>query len=383
MEKTIKPLSFSQIALYQSCPLGYKLRYIDGLKPKDKWYFSFGSTLHLCVEYFFRVNVPPPPSLDQLLQFCDQNWLPNGYESGEEELKYKAYGKEILRRFWEIHGTDFRMPIAVEKPFYIDINGVKLRGYIDRVDKLESGGLAIVDYKTNKDLFTNDYLEEDLQLTLYQAAAEEIWQLPVHKLTLYHLRSNTPCSCGPRDGAHLEQARRLVREVAENIASQKFPAVENQNCPCDFPEYCPYFRQRYITPEPPHQEILPGLAVADAVESYVCLQDQIKELQPKLDEIKERIISFCQSQELKRVYGYDHAITYNMVERTVFSEDDVKEILQMAGLWERVLSLDQSRLKQLLADDSLPTDIRRKLEALRRVIPTYPQLRVRKMREED
>ena len=85
------------------------------------------------------------------------------------------------------------MPIAVEKSFYLDIDGIKLRGFIDRVDKLESGGLAIIDYKTNKELFTAAYLADDLQLTTYQMAAEQMWGLPVESLTLYHLRSNTAC----------------------------------------------------------------------------------------------------------------------------------------------------------------------------------------------
>ena len=164
----MKPLSYSQISLYQSCPLNYKLQYIDGLKPRDKWYFSFGRTMHMCAEYFFKVRVPPPPSLEELLQFYEENWLSEGYESTEEEARYRAYGREILAEFWEIHQAGFRMPIAVERLFHIDIEGVKLTGYIDRVDKLDSGRLSIVDYKTNKELFTTEDLEKDLQLTLYQ-----------------------------------------------------------------------------------------------------------------------------------------------------------------------------------------------------------------------
>ena len=170
--------------------------------------------MHRCVERFFKVSTPPPPSLETLLQFYEQNWLSVGYESAEEETKYKDYGKEILTRFREIHSADFRLPVAVERMFYIDIDGIKLRGFIDRVDKLESGGLSIVDYKTNKELFSADYVEEDLQLTLYQLAAVQTWRLPVERLTLYHLRSNTACSCPPRDEARLEQARQLVLEVA-------------------------------------------------------------------------------------------------------------------------------------------------------------------------
>ncbi len=378
----MNPLSYTQISLYQSCPLLYKLQYIDGLKPKDKWYFSFGTTMHLCAEYFFKVRVPPPPSLDELLQFYEKNWLSEGYESVEEEARYRAYGKEILSKFWEIHSADFRMSVAVERMFYIDIEGVKLRGYIDRVDKLDSGGLSIVDYKTNQKLFTQDDLESDLQLTLYQLAAEQTWYLPVERLTLYHLRSNTPCSCQPRDKKQLNEARRLVLEVAENIAEKKFPAIENQYCPCDFPEHCPYYRQK-IAPELKETDILRGMAADEAVEKYVSLQGQIRELQLQLEETKQMIIDFCQAEGLNRVYGREHAITYKLVERAGFNEDEVRALLEPEGLWNRVLSLDQSNLNQLITDEEVAKDIRDKLEALRQVISSSPRLWVRRLIEEE
>jgi len=377
----MKPLSYTQISLYQSCPLCYKLQYIDGLKPKDKWYFSFGSTLHLCAQYFFKVRVPPPPSLEELLQFYEENWISEGYESAEEEAKYKTYGREILSKFWEIHNADFRMPVAVERIFYIDIEGIKLRGFFDRVDKLDSGGLSIVDYKTNQALFTQDDLEKNLQLTLYQLAAEQTWHLPVERLTLYHLRSNTPCSCAARDEARLEEARRLVLEVAEDITEGKFPATENQYCPCDFAEYCPYYRQKVAPLK--ETDILRGMAVDEAVEHYVSLQAQIKELESQLEEIKQMITNFCQAEGLNRVYGREHAITYKLVEKTGFSEGEVRALLEPEGLWHRVLSLDQSRLKQLITDEAVAKDIRHKLEALRQVISASPRLWVRRLIEEE
>ena len=372
--------------MYQSCPLQYKLQYIDGLKPKDKWYFSFGTTMHSCVERFFKVSTPPPPSLEELLNYYEEKWISRAYESPEEEARYKEYGKEILTRFWEIHSKDFQMPIALERRFYLDIEGIKLMGYMDRVDKLESGGLSIIDYKTNKELFTSDYLADDLQLTIYQLAAEQTWQLPVEMLTLYHLRSNTACTCPPREETQLDRTRRLVLEVAENIEQGKFPATENQFCPCDFAEHCPYYRHQYLTiaPEQPAQQgVLPGIAAVDAVERYAALQAEIKELEEQLNEAKKTIIEYCQSEDLNRVFGNEYEITYKLAERTGFSEDEVRTILEPEGLWEKVLGLDQSRLKELLADKSTAEELKKKLESVRRVTSSFPQLRLKKLTEEE
>jgi len=381
----IKPLSFTKINLYRTCPLQYKLQYIDGLKPKFKWYFSFGSTLHTCAEHFFKVNVPPPPTLDELLGYYEDNWRGAGYPSPEEEARHKEYGREILIRFWELHYEGFQMPLAIEKLFNIDVDGIKLRGYIDRVDKLASGGLSIIDYKSNREFFTNDYLENDLQLTLYQLAAEQLWQLPVERLALYHLRSNTPCNCAPRDSAQLEGARQLMRDVAEGITAEIFPARENQYCPCDFPQYCPYYRHLYIGEKIlPSKDDTPGrLEITDAVAQYASLQQQIKSLQSDLGKLKEDIVAFCEAKELNRIYGDEHTLTYKLVARTGFSEEEVRALLAPEGLWERVLSMDASLVKELIAGDEASAEIRQQLTALQQVISRYPQLWLGKNEEKD
>jgi len=376
----MRPLSYSQISLYQSCPLCYKLQYIDGLETRDKGYFSFGTTIHKCAEYFFKVKVPPPPSLERLLQFYENNWLSAGYESAEEEASYRAYGRELLARFCELHQPDFHMPIAVEWMFNIDVEGVKLRGFIDRIDKLDSGGLAIIDYKTDRELFTNDYLARNLQLTLYQMAVAQSWFLPVERLTLYHFRSNTPCSCPPRDQAQLEEAKKLVLAVAEGIEAGRFPATESQRCPCDFPEHCPYYRHKFA---PDGEAGISGEAVAGAVGRYVSLQGQIKELQLELNELKQKLADFCQAEGLKRLYGSDYALTYKMVEKSGFSEEEVRALLEPEGLLDRVLSLDPAKLKELITDQAVARDIRDKLAALRQVISSYPQFWPRRLVEEE
>jgi putative RecB family exonuclease len=381
----MRPLSYSQISTYQQCPLLYKLQYIDGLKPKEKSYFSFGSTVHAAVEFFYRRKLPVPPTLEELIANYEANWQSEGYESPEEEDKYRAYGREILQNFWQTNRVSFRLPVATEHRFYIDIAGIKLGGIIDRVDKLDSGGLSVVDYKTSREFFTREHLENDLQLSLYQIAAEKTWMLPVERLTLYHLRSNTPCTCEPRNKEQLETARQTVITVAGNIEKGDFAPTENNYCPCDFPEYCPFYKQKYAPVETKVGETATqsGIVVPEAVERYVAIKSRITALELELDELKDQLVFFCESQKLNRLYGPQHALTFRRIERLGFSEAEVKALLEPLGLWAEVLGFNEAMVKQFMESCEITSNIRRELEKLRKVKSAYSQFNIKKLTDEE
>lgn len=383
----MKPLSYTQVSRYRTCPLWYKLQYIDKLKPKVRFYLSFGDIIHQCAEYFYKVPVPPPPSLEKLLQFYEKNWISQGYESTEQEGQYKDYGRKLLTEFWQLHQPVFKMPVAVEQQFYLSVaDGIVLGGKIDRVDKLEDG-LSIVDYKTNQSLFTVEQLEQDLQLTFYQLAVESMWKLPVKKLTLYHLRSNTPVSCLGRSARRLAEARQLVLDVAEGIQNKIFPAIENALCgSCDFPQFCPYHKQECAPEEAidsPACRALLGKQANEVVEQYAALQAQKKEIESQIDQLKEQIAQYCQMHEYKRIFGSEHAITFKTIERTGFDENKVREILEPTGMWPRVLKYDPTLVKALLEEDYVKGELRKKLESLKEITSSFNMLTVKKIKGEE
>ncbi|MCF7634953.1 MAG: hypothetical protein LLF82_000419 [Dehalococcoides mccartyi] len=373
----MRPLSYSQIDQYQSCPLKYRFLYIDGLKPPAKGYFSFGTTLHDCAEYFFRVKVPPPPSLENLMEYYRLHWRSEGYESAEAEENYRQLGGKILADFHRIHSADFHMPLAVEHQYTVNLDGVKLTGKIDRVDKLPSGELCIIDYKSNKDLFSAEYVQNNLQLSLYQLAVEQIWFLPVGELCLYHLRSNTAMRCPARSKEVIADARNLVLEVAEKIEKAIFPACENSFCPCDFAHLCPLYRHKYAPP--PQLPQAPPVDISHAVEEYVELQSRKGEIEARIDTLKEAIIEYCRANSLGRVFGSEHALSYKEVLRTAYNNKAVRDLLEPLGLWNQVSSLDKTLLEEYLETDACGQALKKRILALKEVISSSPRLYVKQV----
>ena len=120
-----------------------------------------------------------------------------------------------------------------------------------------------------------------------------------------------------------------------------------------------------------------------SVERYVALQKEIKGLEMELKELKEMITAYCQERGLKRVYGKGHALTYGVRETTSYSEPEVKALLEPEGLWPRVLGFDQYKLRELIKDETVADELRRKLAELKQVVSANPQLWVRRLAEEE
>lgn len=235
----MRPLSWSAISTYLTCPLKYKFQYIDGLEERPRAAQSFGRSLHSALEFFFsRID---PPTIKEVLDYYDRHWEPGGYKDAAEEQRFRDLGREILVDFSNIHLRDFRSSLAVEHRFTTEIDGIPIKGYIDRLEANPAGGLVIIDYKSNFSPITPEDVRESDQLALYQLALEQAAGRRVHALQLYHLRSLTPVQIPAHSEGRLAQVRATIHSVSEGIQRGRFEPQKNDWCPCDFWERCPLF----------------------------------------------------------------------------------------------------------------------------------------------
>ncbi|GAH27364.1 unnamed protein product, partial [marine sediment metagenome] len=277
-----------------------------------------------------------PPTLDELLNYYEENWESEGYKSKRDEKKHLELGKKILEEFHKINSKDYKIPIAVERSFNVDLDRIILTGIIDRVDKLPSGNLEIIDYKSGKRLPSIKELDEDLQLSIYHIAAEKIWGILPEKLTIYHLRSNTTFSTH-RKPDQIKKTIEIVFDVLNDIEKRKFEAKESPLCSfCDFHQFCPEFAHKYEIEESP-QMILGEVNIPESIKDYVQTKEKIKELNVKANEIGDAIIRYCEDKGFSRVYGEKYSVTISKVEKKGYEEDEVKKLLEDEDLWQNVL----------------------------------------------
>jgi RecB family exonuclease len=233
-------MSYSAVSAYEKCPLSYRFQYIDGLEVKPSPYLSYGRSLHDALEWLYGRDVPEPPPLDELISYLDSCWCSEGYADSDEEESYLRHARDVLAQFYHKNIEDFRLPLAVEERFEIDMDDFVLSGVIDRVDRHLDGSYEIIDYKTNRRLPDLRRLREDLQLPIYQLACAEVWGISPSKLTFYYLVPNQRYSTKPRDQQGLQRVRERLKRVAESISEGAFPATPNRLCPwCSFEDVCP------------------------------------------------------------------------------------------------------------------------------------------------
>ena len=302
VEETPIRLSYSSISTYELCPLQYKLRYLEGKPGRRTPALAFGESLHEALRRFHARPVPVAPTVAQLVGFLDDAWERGAYRSAEEERQYRDHAKEVLIAYHRDNAEAFRVPVALEQRFQIDVDGVTVSGIIDRMDRHPDGSYEIVDYKTNRRLPPRKYVEHDLQLSIYYLAAWEVWGILPDRLTLYFLLPGQPMTV-TRTPEDLDTTRSRIAEVAAGIRSGAFAPRENRLCDwCDYQASCPLFAHRFEREETP-------VDIGAAVDEWIGLKRRLREDAQRLEELAVVIHDYCGRTGLERLFGQDAAVT--------------------------------------------------------------------------
>ncbi len=129
--------------------------------------------------------------------------------------------------------------MSLEHRFLVETPAFTLSGVIDRIDRCADGTYEIIDYKTNKKLPSVADLQRDIQLPLYQLAAERVLGIKPGRLTFYYLVPDQRYSTSPQPSERMAELERHVADIAARIEAGDFAPRPNHLCPwCDFSGLC-------------------------------------------------------------------------------------------------------------------------------------------------
>jgi RecB family exonuclease len=339
-ENPIK-LSYSSISTYELCPLQYRFRYIEAKPGRRTPALGFGESLHEALRRFHAQPVPVAPPLEVLLGHLDDAWDAAAYRSEQEERAYHSHAREVLIAYHRDNARTFRMPVALEQRFQIDVDGVKVSGVIDRMDRAADGSYEIIDYKTSRRLPPRKYVETDLQLSIYHLAAYEVWGILPERLTLYFLLPGQPVTV-TRTAGDLAATRARIAEVAAKIRAGAFEPKENRLCDwCDYQAQCPLFAHRFSKEETP-------VDIGATVDEWIATKRRLVRDADRLEELSATIHTYCEDTGLQRLFGDDAAVTRYTRTENVYDDTAVRRVLEPLGLLDHVSRVEYAAVDALL-----------------------------------
>ena len=237
-------LSATDITLYRTCPLKYKFARVFGIPQETTINQRFGIVIHQVLERFHGHQTAAEGeaeagTLEHLMGLFAAAWRRSGFGESDDELQFREKAIDALHRYHAREVASGSHPRWVERKFDFRIGPHHLRGRVDRVDQLPSGGYELIDYKTGDPKPVRE-LESDVQLAIYRLAAREAWRLEGAAGSYWYVLADEKVAVGgsPDD---LERVEGVVLEVGEGILGQDFePRPSPEICSwCDFKLICP------------------------------------------------------------------------------------------------------------------------------------------------
>jgi RecB family exonuclease len=234
-------LSPTRLRLYIFCPKAYHYYYVKGLHWGEiTAASSFGGSLHRALQAFHEAGALAPPSVEDLLENFRSSWTTAGYQDSVQEADHREAGETILRQYFETAQVPEREAVLVERQVKWEYSEYILVGKIDRMDRLPTGELDVIDYKSGRREITEEEVRGSLAMAVYQLIVSR--QHPDTPVLATVLCLPTGASATVRRTPdELDELEREISLMAARIlAETDYTATPGPHCAhCAFERICP------------------------------------------------------------------------------------------------------------------------------------------------
>ena len=245
----LKTLSPSRAGDFKTCPQLFKFRAIDRLPEPPSIYQARGTTAHLALQRLFDLPTAErsPEALYDLFRAA---WVEvrdgeyaDLFADTDAERSWGVESLELLANYFAVEDPRTFDPLERELDMTEDLDGLTIRGILDRMEESPDGRLIITDYKTGKAPPERYALPAFFALKIYALLIRRRTGHAPDALKLIYLNGPTtyeiPVS-DPQLDAMDRQLRALWVTIDRALESGDFPARPGPLCNwCSFQEICP------------------------------------------------------------------------------------------------------------------------------------------------
>ena len=251
--------SHSRLSSFEQCPRKFQYRYLWKIPAEGESIEGFvGKRVHEVLERLHRVSEQHgAPSLPKVLSRFQQMFA-DAYDAGRVRIAregtpldfYRALGEQCLRNYYNEHYPfDRDETLALEEHLSFELGDggrYAVQGFVDRIARTRDGTIEIQDYKTSARVPSQDEVDVDRQLALYQIGVGARFgaQRPVRLVWRYLRQRRTLVSTRTPEqlGLLAVQTRALIDEIRSETV---FEAKPSALCRwCEYREGCPASPER-------------------------------------------------------------------------------------------------------------------------------------------
>jgi putative RecB family exonuclease len=245
-------LSPSRASDFMTCPLLFRFRTIDRLPEAPSREATRGTVVHSVLERLFGLPAGER-SVERAAALVEPAWadllaaepeLAELFGTPDELAGWLESARELVGSYFTLEDPQRLEPAARESLVQVVLpTGLRLRGYVDRLDRAPTGAVRVVDYKTGK---CPDPLFEARALFQMKFYALVIWRtegvIP-SVLQLMYLADRTVLRYTPHQ-AELEATERkleaLQAAIEASLERGEFQARPGRLCDwCSHKALCP------------------------------------------------------------------------------------------------------------------------------------------------
>ncbi len=247
-----RSLSPSKVSSFTDCALAFRFSAIDRLPDPPTVATTRGTLVHAALERLHLLD-PAERTLDAGLACLDEAAaaLPDDadYQSlalgADDAAAFRADAADLVRNYFLLEDPTTVRTIGLELRVEAEIDGIRLRGIIDRLELDADGGLVVTDYKTGGAPSTQYERKRLSGVHIYSLLCEQILGVRPRMVQLLYLKAPLAITTAPTDQSTRGTRRTLgaVWQAVERACDREdFRPQPSRLCEyCAFKAYCPSF----------------------------------------------------------------------------------------------------------------------------------------------